>query len=973
MKRSLLALFLAVFSQLPAFSQQTAAAASRWADSVLQSLTLDQKIAQLLVVRLSSIDSRTRTVTFYEQQVDEAVRRYNVGGICLFQGGPVRQASLVNYFQAVARTPILISIDGETGVGMRVDSVQPLPRQMMLGAMRDPSLMYRYGEVVAEQCHRMGIQVNYAPVVDVNNNPDNPVINDRSFGEQREKVAAWGIQYMRGMQDNGVMAVAKHFPGHGDVSVDSHHDLPVINKSRMQLDSLELYPFRALFRAGVGGAMIAHLSIPAIDPATNRATSLSSANVSGLLRKDMGFEGLAFTDALEMKGVSAYYPDGQAAVEALVAGNDMLCLPGDVPAVIAKIKYAIRKKRIRKSDIDLHVRRVLLAKYAYGLSAWKPVPMEGIAEDLGREIPAMRRAVAEAAITLARHQDQSVLPVPVTVKNRIAVLSFGVQRDNAFAKRMRLDYNADVYCVSYQSTRKEAEDLLTSLQRYDAVLLGIHNLNRYPANRFGMGEAVTDLVRKAAMAKPSVVLLFGNPYAARYFADVPNLLHCYEDGAINQEVAADILEGKLNPRGALPVTVNALQPAGTGLAYTLLPTAAPASVGMSAEVLQRVDSLAEDAVRQHAAPGCVVLVARQGRIVYHKAFGFDTYDSTRALGRETIFDMASVTKICATTLGVMKLYDQGRLDLDQTLGHYLPWVRGSDKASLRIRDILLHQAGLKAWIPFYRETIDTISGLPKPGFYAASRTGKFQVPVANSFFLRNDWRDTMYRRILQSPLEKPGTYVYSDNDFIFLGKIIEAISGLSLDQYVRKEFYDPLGLTAAGFLPLDRFPASRIAPTEREQQFRRQLIRGHVHDPGAAMFGGVAGHAGLFSDAYDIAVLMQMLLNNGVMNGRRFLSDSTVERFTAYGTGISRRGLGFDKPERDNTTRKEPYPTLSASARTFGHTGFTGTCAWADPETGLVYIFLSNRVHPDGSNKLLRMNVRSNIHETLYQSIRDRP
>jgi len=616
---------------------------------------------------------------------------------------------------------------------------------------------------------------------------------------------------------------------------------------------------------------------------------------------------------------------------------------------------------------------VLLAKYAYGLSAWKPVPMEGIAEDLGREIPAMRRAVAEAAITLARHQDQSVLPVPVTVKNRIAVLSFGVQRDNAFAKRMRLDYNADVYCVSYQSTRKEAEDLLTSLQRYDAVLLGIHNLNRYPANRFGMGEAVTDLVRKAAMAKPSVVLLFGNPYAARYFADVPNLLHCYEDGAINQEVAADILEGKLNPRGALPVTVNALQPAGTGLAYTLLPTAAPASVGMSAEVLQRVDSLAEDAVRQHAAPGCVVLVARQGRIVYHKAFGFDTYDSTRALGRETIFDMASVTKICATTLGVMKLYDQGRLDLDQTLGHYLPWVRGSDKASLRIRDILLHQAGLKAWIPFYRETIDTISGLPKPGFYAASRTGKFQVPVANSFFLRNDWRDTMYRRILQSPLEKPGTYVYSDNDFIFLGKIIEAISGLSLDQYVRKEFYDPLGLTAAGFLPLDRFPASRIAPTEREQQFRRQLIRGHVHDPGAAMFGGVAGHAGLFSDAYDIAVLMQMLLNNGVMNGRRFLSDSTVERFTAYGTGISRRGLGFDKPERDNTTRKEPYPTLSASARTFGHTGFTGTCAWADPETGLVYIFLSNRVHPDGSNKLLRMNVRSNIHETLYQSIRDRP
>lgn len=973
MKRSFLALILAVFSLFPAFSQQIPDAASRWADSVLQSLSLDQRIAQLLVVRLSSIDTRTRAITFYEQQVEEAVRKYNVGGICLFQGGPIRQASLVNHYQSVARTPILISIDGETGVGMRVDSVQPLPRQMMLGAMRDPAQMYRYGEVVAEQCRRMGIQVNYAPVVDVNNNPDNPVINDRSFGEQREKVAAWGVQYMRGMQENGVMAVAKHFPGHGDVSVDSHHDLPVINKSRMQLDSLELYPFRELFQAGVGGAMIAHLSIPSIDPAANRATSLSAANVTGLLRKDMGFKGLAFTDALEMKGVSAYFPDGAAAVEALVAGNDMLCLPGDVGTVIGKIKHAIRKKRIRKADIDLHVRRILLAKYAYGLSAWKPVPMDRIADDLNRDIPALRRVVSESAITLARYENRSVLPLPMTARNRVAVLSFGVQRDSVFARRMRLDYNADIFCVPYPSVQQDTDQLLAGLKRYDVVVLAIHNLNRFPANRFGMGESVTAMIRTLAMAHPSVVLLFGNPYAARYFADVPNLLHCYEDGPVNQDVAADILEGRLNPRGALPVTVDALQPLGTGLAYPLLPSADPGAVGMSAEALQRVDSIAEDAVRQQAAPGCVVLVARKGKIVYHKAFGFDSYDSTRALDTETIFDMASVTKICATTLGVMKLYDQGRLDLDQTLGHYLPWVRGSDKASLRIRDILLHQAGLKAWIPFYRETIDTISGIPKPGFYAASRTGKFQIPVADSFFLRSDWRDTMYRRILQSPLEKPGTYVYSDNDFIFLGKIIEAVTGYSLDQYVHREFYAPMGLTSAGFLPLERFPASRIAPTEREKQFRRQLIRGYVHDPGAAMFGGVAGHAGLFSNAFDIAVLMQMLLNRGVMNGQRFLSDSTVDRFTAYGTGISRRGLGFDKPERDNTTRKEPYPTRSASPLTFGHTGFTGTCAWADPETGLIFVFLSNRVHPDGSSKLLRMNVRSNIHEVLYQSLNDRP
>ncbi len=971
MKRSLLTLSLLVFSLFPALSQhRSSLPADRWVDSVFNTLSLDEKIAQLMVVRLSSIDAKTRAVTFYEQQVDDAVRRYNVGGICLFQGGPVKQASLVNHFQAIAKTPLLISIDAETGVGMRVDSVSPLPRQMMLGAMQDPSLMYRYGQWVAKQCQRMGIQVNYAPVVDVNNNPDNPVINDRSFGENREKVAQWGIQYMKGMQDQGVMACAKHFPGHGDVDVDSHYDLPLIRKSRAQLDSLELYPFRELFRAGVGSAMIAHLYIPSIDNTANRATSLSAANVNGLLRKELGFQGLSFTDALEMKGVTKYFPDGQAAVEALVAGNDMLCLPGDVPTVIRKIRQAIKKKRIRPSDIDMHVRRILHAKYSYGLANVQPVSLNGLAEDLNRESPALHRAVAEAALTLGRYENPSVLPLPVTVRNRLAVISLGTRRDNLFAQRMRQVYNADVFFLDYQQPAEKAASILQRIRGdYDAVVVAVHGLNRFPANRFGMSEAAIELVKRAGEAKPAVVLLFGNPYAARFFPESSNLLYCYEDGAVTQAVAADILEGRLHPRGKLPVSVHASMPAGKGMDFTALSYADPRSVGMSAEQLYKVDSIAEDAVRQQAAPGCVVLVAKAGKIVYHRAFGYDTYDSTRLMTTETIFDMASVTKICATTLGVMKLYDQGRLDLDKTLGQYLSWVRGTDKEGLRIRDILLHQAGLKAWIPFYRETIDTITGIPKNGFYAKTPGPEFQVPVADSMFMRTAWRDTMYQRILQSPLEKQGAYVYSDNDFIFLGRLVESISGYTLDEYVQREFYRPLGLVTAGFRPLEKYPLSRIAPTEAEKQFRQQLIRGYVHDPGAAMFGGVAGHAGLFSNAYDIAVLMQMLLNKGVMNGKRLLSDSTIERFTAYGSGNSRRGLGFDKPERDNLTRKEPYPTLSASPQTFGHTGFTGTCAWADPEQELIYIFLSNRVHPDGSSKLLRMNVRSNIHEQIYRAM----
>jgi beta-N-acetylhexosaminidase len=464
--------------------------------------------------------------------------------------------------------------------------------------------------------------------------------------------------------------------------------------------------------------------------------------------------------------------------------------------------------------------------------------------------------------------------------------------------------------------------------------------------------------------------LFGNPYAGQLACQTKNLLVCYEDEPITREVAAEMLAGRLQPVGRLPVTVCEKMPAGTGHSPQLMPVVSPQVVGIRPESLALIDSLAHDAIRQQATPGCVVLVARKGRIVYQRAFGHQTYDSLAPVRPEMLWDMASVTKICATTLSVMKLYDQGRLSLEGTLGDYLPWTRGSDKEGLRIRDILLHQARLKSFIPFYRETIDTATGVPKDGYYRNTPGQGYDIRVTEGMYLRNDFRDTMYRRMVQSKLEKPDNYIYSDNDFIFLGKIVESISGMPLDAFVAKEFYRPMGLVSPGFKPLERFPKSMVAPTEAERIFRRSLVHGDVHDPGAALFGGVAGHAGLFSSAYDIAVLMQMLLNKGVMNGRRYLSDSTIDLFTAYHSNISRRGLGFDKPEKDNPTRKDPYPTLSASPLTFGHTGFTGTCAWADPTQDLVFVFVSNRVHPDGSNKLLRMNVRSNIHEQIYQSLR---
>jgi beta-N-acetylhexosaminidase len=400
-----------------------------------------------------------------------------------------------------------------------------------------------------------------------------------------------------------------------------------------------------------------------------------------------------------------------------------------------------------------------------------------------------------------------------------------------------------------------------------------------------------------------------------------------------------------------------------------LPSSAPADVGISSNELSEIDSIAQNAIHAGATPGCVVLLAKDGKIVYHKAFGHFTYDKTEPVTVESVYDMASVTKVCATTMAIMKLYEEGKIDLTKRLGDYLPMVKGTNKERLNIENILLHQAGLTAFIPFYKETIDT-AGLPLPTLYAAVKNDSFSIGVAENLFLKKEWNDSMYSRILQSPLGSTGKYVYSDNDFIFLGKMAEQLTGMPLDKYVRKEFYQPMALTTAGFKPKEYMPVNKIVPTEKEPVFRRQLLRGDVHDPGAAMFAGVAGHAGLFSNAYDMACIMQLLLNGGTFNGKRYLQQETIELFTGYHSNASRRGLGFDKPEKDNYKRPEPYPCLSASPATFGHTGFTGTCVWADPKYNLVYIFLSNRVSPDFNNtKLLKMNVRSMIQEAVYKAM----
>jgi beta-glucosidase-like glycosyl hydrolase/CubicO group peptidase (beta-lactamase class C family) len=937
----------------------------QWVDSVFNSLSDDQKIAQLLVIRAHS-----NLGADHVEKVASDIKKYNAGALCFFQGGPIRQANLTNYYQSMAKTPLMITIDGEWGLGMRLDSVTKFPYQLTLGAMNDQNLMYRMGLAVGEQCKRIGVHVNYAPVVDVNNNPNNPVIGFRSFGEDKDKVSAFGVAYMKGMQDAGIMACAKHFPGHGDVDVDSHLDLPVIHKSISQLDSMELVPFRAVFDAGIGSVMIAHLYIPAIDNTANRATSISKNNVTGVLNDKLGYSGLTFTDALEMKGVAKYFPGGTIAVEALIAGNDMLCLPANVPETIEAVKKAIAEGRLIWDDINVKLKKVLASKYSLGLNQQKIIDTNNLLGDLNAKTDAIRREVAGKTITILAKASRTAsrndyADIPLKQGQKIAYIGIGTSWPNAFAKRLQKDYNADLFFFSYKDSADKEAEILKAVPKdgkYDAIIVGIHDFSNRPANNYGISNAAIDLWKKLNFIK-TITVVFGNVLATKNFCDAWTLVDCYQDDDITQQTTADLLQGNIDAGGKLPVRVCNFR-VGDGMVKQK-----GESIHSFAK-LMAVDSIVNDAITQKAFPGCVVLAAHEGEIIYHKSFGNYRYEPSPPMTYESIFDLASVTKISATTVAVMKLYEEEKLDLKKKLGDYLPWVCGTNKAGLKLDDILLHQAGLVPFIAFYRESIDTNTGMPNPAIYSDKPKPGFTVRVAENIYMRNDYQDTMLQRILQSKLTEQGKYVYSDNDFIFLGKIVEQITGMTLDEYVAKSFYQPMGMTTTGFKPRNRFAVDKMVPTETEKHFRQQTTQGDVHDEGASMFGGVAGHAGLFSDAYDLAMLYQMLLNEGEFNGERYLKKETIDLFTAYHSRNSRRGYGFDKPEKDNAIRKDPYPSFLCSPETFGHTGFTGTCVWVDPKSNLLYVFLSNRVYPTrDNNKLGQMFIRGKIQDAIYQAL----
>ncbi len=945
-----------------------------WVDSVFQLLTEEERIGQLFMLRAHSNKGAQHVA-----DLESAIKKYKIGGLCFFQGTPEKQVEIINELQsATGNVPLLIAMDAEWGLGMRMSgSTISYPRQLMLGAIRNNRLLYEMGEEVARQLKRVGVHINFAPVADINNNAANPVIHERSFGEDRYNVLVKSYMYALGMHDSGVMACAKHFPGHGDTDVDSHYGLPVIGHSPDRLDSIELYPFAGLAKGGIGSMMVGHLNIPALDERENRPTTLSRATVTDILREQMGYEGLIFTDAMEMQGVTAYFDPGEAEAEALAAGNDILLLPADIGQAVRAVQRYLDEGKIDRAQVHRSVKRVLQAKYRLGLTRFRSLREENVRQDINTpDAKALRTRLIKAALTLVRNE-KGIVPFRRLDTLSFASLAIGRTARTSFQDRLSSYADFDHFNSGSRLSGLRRSSLLNTLGRKDLVVVGLHNLSDRSEVDFGISDSTLEFLYDLSERTQVILTVFGTPYSLKFFDGIGHVLQAYEDADDVQDLAAQALFGAFGLSGKLPVTASLRSSFNMGertSALGRLGYGAPEMQGMDSRVLQGIDRIAQNAIDSQATPGIVVLAAKSGQVVWHKAYGYYTYACKQPVQPDDLFDLASVTKIAATTLAVMKLQEDGRMRVDRPLQEALPAAAGSDKGPLIVADIMAHHAGLKSWIPFYKQTLNASRRNPRPSnrYYRLRPEGTYRVAVTEQLYMDEAFVDNIWQQIFESPLRPVPKYIYSDLGFYMLAEAVAERSGWPLDEFVSQVFYRPMGLTELTFNPRRYFNLDRIVPTEEDRYWRRQRVHGYVHDMGAAMLGGVSGHAGLFGSATDLAALMQMLLNGGAYGGQQFLQPSTIGAFTQRHPQSSRRGIGFDMQEL-NPDASQNMSEL-ASHRTYGHLGFTGTCVWVDPDSELIYIFLSNRTYPSMNNYLLnKLDTRPRIQRVLYEAMQTAP
>lgn len=965
MKHSIFTLLICIFISSACFSQnidKETKIKDKEIEKILSEMSIKEMVGQLIM-----IGADTEVNKKYCEKILKDIDSNKVGGICFFKGKSDNLPKLINKYNSVCKIPLLVSIDAEWSLSMRLHDLTPFPRAMAFGALdsNDYHLLYKKADIIGKQCNTLGIHINFAPAVDINLTPENPVINTRSFGQNKWRVSLLSEQYIKGLQDNNVMAVIKHFPGHGDTDLDSHLSLPTINHNEAFIDTVDLVPFKYNIKKGVWGAMIAHLNVPALNEHYTYPASINPDIIQGYLIDKLKFDGLVFTDAMNMKGLTNDYPDGQAQVLALKAGVDILLMPNNTDSAMNAILTAIENGELSKELIKEKCRKVLKWKYKLGVINPKQNP-KPLSKKQKEEIGKHCETIAPKVLTLLENHD-NILPLNKKDTNKIVFVSLDNNDYSYFIKQAKKYKEIISYSFEKKSQNEDLENLMSVLDSSMTVIVAASGgVNSKKADNYGISQQSLELLSNIQDTKAkNILVLFANPYVLESIdtiCDYNALIVAYQNTSQLQTAAAKSLFTSHNFTGVLPVDGSQNYKAGPDFAIEL-PKEAPSK-------FSKIDSLIHLGIKEEAYPGAQVLIAHKGEIIYKKNAGYQTYDNKIAINDSSIYDLASLTKVMATNLAIMKLYDEKKFSLDDRLSDYLPFLKRTNKKKITIKEALSHCGRMKAYLPIWIHALKTAEQDSTLFAWKTENTDEY-FQLTDSLYIHKKYREDIFKQISDSPLNPKHKYVYSDLGFILLGELVEALSGQTLDIYLEENFYKPMNLTHTCFRPKQSQNIENIVPTIEAVDFRNSQIRGNVHDETSALLGGVAGHAGLFSTSEDLFVICQMLLNKGEYNGKRYIDSTTVELFALphFEKHNNRRGLGWDKPLLKG---KSSHTSKYASKNSYGHSGFTGTYLWIDPKNETILIFLSNRVYPDAkTNKLANLNIRTDIHDLIYEILKD--
>lgn len=925
----------------------------KWVDSVFQTLNTQEKIGQLFMLTTSTYLNEEQN-----DQLTELIKDYRPGGILITQGGPKSHATLINKLQSKSQVPMLVGIRGEWGLHQTLDSTLSFQKPLLLGAVENDNLVFELGEEIAREMHALGIHINFAP--NVNFEIQQPYPNSlRYLSDNPSRASSKALAFTKGLQQRGVLSCAMYLP-----FIKTEEFIQRIDSSLfidINVDSLSLSVFKQLSKAEVDGILTTDLQFIKKDQVNN--SKVLELFVSDILKSKLNYKGLIFGEIPHLQKIAGDQPDGEIEKLALEMGHDMLIDPEDIGDGIRRIARAVRRDKKLGARLDDAVRKILNAKYHAGLATEPIINTNNLISRLNSPVAkVIKHKISESAVTVLSNS-KNTIPVALIEGKKFASISIGKEDQNEFTRHLSKYAKVQHYAL------RLAADTITikkNIANADVIIVGV-----FPFSSSFIKDVYPSLKRLASK-KEIIICHFGDPQELVYWEGMPTVMAGYTDEDWMPRIAAQIIFGGLPAKGVLPIAVGQYNE-GQGItteALNRFSYGLPEEVGIDSKTLEQIDAIAREAIDSGATPGSHVLVAKDGKVIYEHSNGWLTYQNKIAVTENTIYDLASVTKVSATLQTVMFMHEKGLIDVNKKISVYLPELKNSNKKDYTIKDILTHQAGLWPFLPFWAETVK--NGTLLPEYYSDKESKDYPFPVAENLFASKVMKDSLWQWIIKAKVrEKPPRtvfdYRYSDMGFYILQHLAEKLLNQPMEDFLEQNLYEPLGAYTLGYLPLEEFPSTQIAPTEDDKLFRKKLLTGYVHDQGAAMHGNIAGHAGLFGNANDLAKLGQMLLQNGNYGGQQFYKPETVDYFIGKQYETSRRGLGWDKP----TVSDWAGPTtLYASPKTFGHTGFTGTCIWVDPEFNLVFIYLSNRVYPDmTNNKLLTGNIRPRIQEVIYKAM----